>query len=135
MDRNTIKKQILRIEKEIDEKIRSLYELVDVYVDTKSYKNTVYFLDTKISEIDFWPNDRRIRNCLKSRNISTIGDMAGMSFEDLTRTRNLGGSSLLALCHTLTEYGQACGLAEKDLFEELAFYKCLLLYARQHGGI
>ena len=135
MDKNTIKKQIIRIEEEINEKIRSLYELVDAYVDTKSYKNTVYFLDTKISEIDFGHNETRIQNCLKNRKISTIGDMAGMSFEDLTRTRNFGGSSLRALCNTLTEYGQACGLAEKDLSEELAFYKCLLLYARKHGGI
>ena len=47
----------------------------------------------------------RSYNCLKRAGISTLHEIAEMSFDDLCRVRNLGKKSVDEICAVLTNYG------------------------------
>ena len=123
MDKDSIMKQVVRIEEEISGLLKRLYEAVDSYLSIGSYKNTVYFLDTEIRELNFGCCETRIQRCLKYNGITTIGSMAEMSCHELLGFRNIGLKSLRSFFSTLTDYGKNCGLTENDLIKELVFYK------------
>ena len=66
-------------------------------------------LNTPVEELEL---SVRSSNCLRNINVKTIGDLAGLSEEEISKTKNFGKKSLQEIKDKLAEYGLTLGMKE-----------------------
>lgn len=70
-------------------------------------------LETPVEELEL---SVRSSNCLRNINIKSIGDLAGLSEEEISKTKNFGKKSLQEIKDKLQEYGLNLGM--RDFLEQ-----------------
>jgi len=70
-------------------------------------------LNTPVEELEL---SVRSSNCLRNINVKTIGDLAMLTEEEISKTKNFGKKSLQEIKEKLAEYGLNLGM--KDYLEE-----------------
>ena len=71
--------------------------------------------DIPIEELDF---SVRSYNCLKRAGVNTIGDIIGLSCDDLMRVRNMGKRSLIEILSKLKDLGVPLNDDQKKLLSQ-----------------
>jgi DNA-directed RNA polymerase subunit alpha len=66
-------------------------------------------LETPVEELEL---SVRSSNCLRNINVKTIGDLARLSEEEISKTKNFGKKSLQEIKDKLAEYGLTLGMKE-----------------------
>jgi DNA-directed RNA polymerase subunit alpha len=66
-------------------------------------------LNTPVEELEL---SVRSSNCLRNINVKTIGDLARLSEEEISKTKNFGKKSLQEIKDKLAEYGLTLGMKE-----------------------
>jgi DNA-directed RNA polymerase subunit alpha len=66
-------------------------------------------LETPVEELEL---SVRSSNCLRNINVKTIGDLAKLSEEEISKTKNFGKKSLQEIKDKLAEYGLTLGMKE-----------------------
>ncbi len=80
-------------ESEVDEEVERLRSIVE----------------TPVEELEL---SVRSSNCLRNINVNTIGDLARLSEEEISKTKNFGKKSLQEIKDKLAEYGLNLGMKE-----------------------
>ena len=70
-------------------------------------------LNTPVEELEL---SVRSSNCLRNINVKTIGDLAMLTEEEISKTKNFGKKSLQEIKEKLAEYGLSLGM--KDYLEQ-----------------
>jgi DNA-directed RNA polymerase subunit alpha len=70
-------------------------------------------VDTPVEELEL---SVRSSNCLRNINVKTIGDLARLSEDEISKTKNFGKKSLQEIKDKLSEYG--LGLGMKDFIDQ-----------------
>jgi len=70
-------------------------------------------IDTPVEELEL---SVRSSNCLRNINVKTIGDLARLTEDEISRTKNFGKKSLQEIKDKLMEYGLNLGM--KDLIDQ-----------------
>lgn len=66
-------------------------------------------LETPVEELEL---SVRSSNCLRNINVKTIGDLARLTEEEISRTKNFGKKSLQEIKDKLSEFGLTLGMGE-----------------------
>jgi DNA-directed RNA polymerase subunit alpha len=68
-----------------------------------------HILNTPVEELEL---SVRSSNCLRNINVKTIGDLAQLTEEEISKTKNFGKKSLQEIKDKLAEYGLTLGMKE-----------------------
>lgn len=79
----------------------------------EEYERLKVILETPVEELEL---SVRSSNCLRNINVKSIGDLAGLSEEEISKTKNFGKKSLQEIKDKLQEYGLDLGM--KDFLEQ-----------------
>lgn len=79
----------------------------------EEFERLKVILETPVEELEL---SVRSSNCLRNINIKSIGDLAGLSEEEISKTKNFGKKSLQEIKDKLQEYGLNLGM--KDFLEQ-----------------
>ena len=66
-------------------------------------------VETPVEELEL---SVRSSNCLRNINVKTIGDLARLTEEEISKTKNFGKKSLQEIKDKLQEYGLNLGMKE-----------------------
>ena len=79
----------------------------------EEFERLKVILETPVEELEL---SVRSSNCLRNINVKSIGDLAGLSEEEISKTKNFGKKSLQEIKDKLQEYGLNLGM--KDFLEQ-----------------
>lgn len=92
--------QFLELEGKLIELCKLNTKAADEVIQTNELRRK--YAPTKIENMDL---SVRSYNCLKRADINTLQDLTKLSYEDMTRIRNLGQKSVKEIIEKLREYG------------------------------